>query len=322
MRQCGGVALTALLLGTACSSLGNPKERVLIPAGASVSAIADSLHAHRIISSRGWFRFLARIQRADRRLQSGSYELRKSMGGIAALRALTSGRASLIRLTIPEGFTLLDMAETAERELAIPRDSFLAASRDTALLREFGVRGESLEGFLRPETYFFAKGVPAGVVVREMAGTFKSDWNPGWDLAAQGQGLDRTGFVTLASIVEGEARADEDRPLIAGVLRNRLKLGMPLQADATIQYAMQQRRGERKLRMYEKDYAYPSPYNTYLHPGLPPGPIGAPSHKSLEAVANPAAVPFLYYVAGPDGKHIFSRSYAEHLRAVARLRRR
>ena len=287
-----------------------------------MSAIADSLHAHHIISSRGWFRFLARIQRSDRRLQSGSYELRKSMGGIAALRALTSGRAALTRLTIPEGFTLLDMAETAERELAIPRDSFLAASRDTALLREFGVRGESLEGFLRPETYFFAKGVPAGVVVREMAGTFKSDWNPGWDLAAQGQGLDRTGFVTLASIVEGEARADEDRPLIAGVLRNRLKLGMPLQADATIQYAMQQRRGERKLRMYEKDYGYPSPYNTYLHPGLPPGPIGAPSHKSLEAVANPAPIPFLYYVAGPDGKHIFSRTYAEHLRAVARVRRR
>jgi UPF0755 protein len=317
----GAAGASVLLLAGCNGALGNPKERVLIPSGAGVSAIADSLHAHRIISSRGWFRFLARIQRADRRLQSGSYELRKRMGGIAALRALTSGRASLIRLTIPEGFTLLDMAETAERELSIPRDSFLAASRDTALLREFGVRGESLEGFLRPETYFFAKGVPSGLVVREMAGTFKSDWSPAWDLAAQGQGLDRTGFVTLASIVEGEARADEDRPLIAGVLRNRLKLGMPLQADATIQYAMQQRRGERKLRMYQKDYAYPSPYNTYLHPGLPPGPIGAPSHKSLEAVANPAPVPFLYYVAGPDGKHIFSRTYAEHLRAVARVRR-
>lgn len=314
--------LLLLLTLAACGPpAGAPEELVIIPPGATLRAAADSLHAHGIIGSPRWFRLLARVGRYDRRLRSGTYSLPKGSGGIAALKALTGGRASLTRFTVPEGFTLLDMAEAAERQLGIPRDSFLAAAQDSALLREFAVPpGDSFEGFLRPETYFFARGVPAGVVVREMAATFRSDWNPAWDLAARGQDLDRKGLVTLASIVEGEARADSDRPVIAGVLRNRLRRGMPLQADATIQYAIQLATGERKLRLYEKDYDYPSPYNTYLHPGLPPGPVGAPSRKSLEAVSNPAPVPYLYYVAGPDGRHIFSRTYAEHLRAVRRVR--
>ena len=316
--------LFLLLIVSACGAPpppGAPEELVVVPPGASLRAVADSLQAHGIISSPRWFRLIARVGRYDRRLRSGSYSLPRGSGGIAALKALTGGRAALTRYTVPEGFTLREMAEAAERQLGIPRDSFLAAARDTALLREFAVPpGNSFEGFLRPETYLFARGVPAGVVVREMAATFRADWNPAWDLAAQGQRLDRKGLVTLASIVEAEAKADSDRAIIAGVLRNRLQRGMPLQADATILYALQQATGARKLRLYEKDYDYPSPYNTYLHPGLPPGPIGAPSRKSLEAVSNPAMVPYLYYVAGPDGRHIFSRTYAEHLRAVRRAR--
>ena len=296
---------------------------MVIPPGATLQAVADSLHSHRVIGSRGWFRLLARIGRYDRRLRSGSYSLAQGMGGRAALRALTRGRASLTRLTVPEGFTLLDIAEAAEGALGIPRDSLLEAARDTALLRDFEVPAASFEGFLRPETYFFARGVPAGVVVREMAATFRRDWNPAWDGAAgtRRAGLNRMELVTLASIVEGEARTDSDRPLIAAVLLNRLRRGMPLQADATVQYAIQLATGERKPRLYEKDYGFPSPYNSYLHPGLPPGPIGAPSRKSLDAVSNPAPVPYLYYVAKPDGGHVFSRTYEEHLRAVRRVRR-
>ncbi len=314
--------LLLLLILSACGGPppGASEELVVVPPGATLRAVADSLQAHGIISSRRWFRLIARVSRSDRRLRSGSYSLPKGSGGIAALKAITGGRATLSRFTVPEGYTLLDMAEAAEQQLGIPRDSFLSAARDTALLHEFAESADSFEGFLRPETYFFARGVPAGVVVREMAATFRADWNPAWDLAAQGQGLSRKELVTLASIIEGEARADGDRPVIAGVLRNRLQRGMPLQADATILYALQQATGQRKLRLYEKDYNYPSPYNTYLHPGLPPGPIGAPSRKSLEAASNPAMVPYLYYVAGPDGRHIFSRTYAEHLRAVRRVR--
>ncbi len=310
-----------LLCAAACGpGAGAPQEVVVIPSGATLHAAADSLAAHGIIRSKAWFKLVARVSRKERKLQSGAFSVARGAGGIAALRVLTGGHPLLTRFTVPEGFTLIEIAETAQRELGIPRDSFLAATRDTLLLREFGVPAGSFEGFLRPDTYLFARGILAEAIVREMAATFRAQWDPGWDLGAQGLGLDRRGVVTLASIVEGEARADSDRPLIAAVFRNRLQRGMALQADATVLYAIQLATGERKARLYEKDYAFLSPYNTYLHAGLPPGPVGAPGRKSLEAVMHPAPVPYLYYVAGPDGRHIFSSTYAEHLRAVRRAR--
>ncbi|HEY9382953.1 MAG TPA: endolytic transglycosylase MltG [Gemmatimonadales bacterium] len=310
-----------LLCVAACgAAAGAPREVVVIPPGATLHSAADSLVAHGVIRSKGWFTLVARLSRKDRKLQTGAFSLPRGAGGIAALRVLTGGHPLLTRFTVPEGFTLLDMAETAERELGIPRDSFLLVTRDTALLREFGVPAISFEGFLRPDTYLFSRGVQAATVVREMATTFRSEWDSVWDATGRGLGLDRKGIVTLASIVEGEAQVDADRPLIAAVFLNRLQRGMALQADATVQYAIQLATTERKNRLYEKDYGFPSPYNTYLHPGLPPGPVGAPSRKSLEAVIHPAVVPFLYYVAGPDGRHVFSRTYAEHLRAVRRAR--
>ena len=127
--------------------------------------------------------------------------------------------------------------------------------------------------------------------------------------------------VALASIVEGEARVDSERETIAGVYENRLRIGMALQADPTVQYAIELKTGKPKPRLFEKDYLTPSPYNTYLNPGLPPGPISSPGLRSIEATIYAASVPFLYFVAGADGHHIFSRTYAEHLRAVAESRR-
>ena len=315
----------AWLLALAVASCGGspdaPVERVTIPAGASVAQVAESLSAHGIIGPRRWFRLMARLGGYERKLQIGTYELRRGSGARAALRAIAGGRAILTRFTVPEGFTLLEIAASAERDLKIPREEFLAATRDTALLREFEIPAPTMEGFLRPETYLFAAGVSATQLVRTMAETFREDWNGGWSQAAQAEGLDRLALVTLASIVEGEAAVDEDRALIAAVYRNRVRLGMPLQADPTVQYALQQATGARKPRLFERDYGFQSPYNTYLHPGLPPGPVGAPSRKSIEATLAPAPVPFLYFVAGPGGKHIFSRTYAEHLRAVRRVQR-
>jgi UPF0755 protein len=311
-----------LLLATGCGpASGARRERVIIPDGASVRAVADSLAAHGIIESKFWFRLVSRIGGYDRRLQSGNYELARGTGSLGALRALASGRASLVHLTVPEGFTLLDIADLVQSELKVDRDSFLTAARDPELLQEFGVPAPSFEGFLRPDTYYFAAGVPARAVLREMATTFRSAGDPAWDAQAAAQQLDRLAVVTLASIIEGEARVDPDRPLIAAVYRNRLRLGMPLQADPTVQYAIQRSTGERKPRLYEKDYEIESLYNTYLKAGLPPGPIGAPGRRSIEAALAPAPVPYLYFVAGPDGRHIFSRTYSEHLRAVARMRR-
>ena len=311
-------------LGLGCGAPpGAPRELVVIPPGAPVRTVAESLAAHGVIGSRGWFRFVARAGRFDRRIRSGTYELPRGAGALSALRLLANGRPVLVRFTVPEGTSLRDIAALAAESLRIEPDSFLAAARDTALLREFGVpaAATSFEGFLQPETYLLPPRPPAGVLVREMAGTFRRRWDPAWDAAAEAQGLDRFVVVTLASIVEAEARAPEDRPLIAAVYRNRLRRGMPLQADPTVQYALELARGERKPRLYEKDYGFPSPYNTYLHPGLPPGPVGAPGRASIEAVLAPAPVPFLYFVAGADGRHIFSQTYEEHLRAVRKARR-
>jgi len=314
--------LPGLLIAAGCgAAAGAPTERVTIAPGASVRVVADSLAAHGIISSRRWFRLVARAGGYERKLRIGTYELPRGAGALASLRAIASGKAVLARFTVPEGFTLFEIAEAAEHDLGIPRGEVLEAARDTALLREYDVPASNFEGFLRPETYLFAPGITAATLVRAMAETFRNDWDPGWSASASAQGLDRLAVVTLASIIEGEAAVDADRPLVAAVYRNRLRIGMALQADPTVQYAIQLATGQRKPRLYEKDYEFESPYNTYLHPGLPPGPVGAPSRKSIQATLAPAPVPYLYFVAGPDRAHIFSRTYAEHLRAIRRLRR-
>jgi UPF0755 protein len=162
--------------------------------------------------------------------------------------------------------------------------------------------------------------VGAAELVRIMAENFRSSWEPAWTARLDSIGMTEAQLVTFASIVEGEARADDERETIAGVYHNRLKIGMALQADPTIQYAIFLATGRRKSRLYEKDYQFASPYNTYLHPGLPPGPVNSPSRRSIQASLYPAQVPYLYFVAGPDGHHLFARTYSEHRRNIAKVR--
>ncbi len=314
------VGLAALVGACGGPPANGPTAEVLLPPGAGFNEMTDSLVAHRIVSNRRWFGFLSRVGRFDRKLKAGFYELKQGEAPLTVLRTLAAGSEKTTRFTVPEGFTLLDIAEAAESALALLPDSINAAATDPALLREFGVEAGSMEGFLLPETYFVSRMITARGLVREMATLFRRRWNPAWDDRAKAFGLSRIDLVTMASIVEGEARVDEDRPLVAAVYLNRRRIRMPLQADPTVQYAIQVTTGKRKPRLFQRDYQFPSPFNTYLHPGLPPGPVGAPSTKSIEAVLDPAPVPFLYFVAGLDGKHIFTKTYGEHLRAIARIR--
>jgi UPF0755 protein len=198
----------------------------------------------------------------------------------------------------------------------------LAAARDgAAATAALGFKVPSYEGFLRPETYSLPLGVKPRELIRLMAEGFKVGWQPAWNARLDSLKMTQLQLVTFASIVEGEARADDERETIAGVYHNRLKIGMALQADPTVQYAIALSTGARKPRLYEKDYHFPSPYNTYLHPGLPPGPVNSPSLRSIEASLYPAKVPYLYFVARADGRHVFAKTYGEHLRNVARARR-
>ena len=315
------VRLAPLLLVAACGTNPAP-ERVSVPPGTTFSAVTDSLAAHGVVGNRLWFTLLARVRGADRSVRAGAYEFGPRLSAWRVLDILAEGREASRRFTVPEGLTVLDLAALAWQRLGIPGDALIAAARDSAAATALlGFPVPSFEGFLRPETYTVPLSLSAPGLVRLMAQGFEADWKPEWTARLDTLRLTQLQLVTLASIVEGEARADEERETIAGVYHNRLRIGMALQADPTVQYAIALKTGQRKPRLYVKDYQFPSPYNTYLHPGLPPGPVNSPSRRSIEAALYPAKVPYLYFVAGPDGRHVFSRTYDEHRRAIARLRR-
>lgn len=295
--------------------------RITIPAGASFRTVTDTVAARGLVSSRSWFRLLARIRGIDRSVKAGIYDLPADAGAWQLLSALEAGRVAMIRFTAPEGLTLLDLADLVRERLDIPADQFLAAARDSALRAELHVEARTLEGYLLPETYNLPIPVTAEGLVHAMIAEFERQWLPAWDRRLDSLGMTRNQLLALAAIVEGEARHDEERPVIAGVYSNRLRVGMPLQADPTVQYAVELATGERKQRLLYKDLEIQSPYNTYLHSGLPPGPVNSPGIRSIEAALYPAAVPWLYFVAGSDGHHVFTRSLIDHNRAVDSVRR-
>jgi len=283
--------------------------------------VTDSLKAHEVISNARAFKLLARVRGVDRTAHAGVYEFPAGTTPWKALTMLSTGQKAALRFTVPEGLTIPEVATLAAEKLGIRADSFIAAARDSvSAAAVLGIQAPSFEGFLRPETYLVPADINARELVRVMAEGFKAEWKPGWNARLDSLRMNRIQLVTLASIVEGEAREDDERETIAGVYHNRLRIGMALQADPTVQYAIMLKRGRRKSRLFIRDYGFPSPYNTYLHPGLPPGPVNSPSRRSIEATLYPAAVKYLYFVAGPDGRHVFSRTYNEHLRAIRKIR--
>ena len=314
------VAASLLLVGCGGTATG-PVQRVAIPPGSTVLAVADSLAAHQLIGSIGWFRFRARVARVDRRLKVGIYEFQPGASITAILRKLRTGDALQFRVTLPEGGTLFDLARSAEAQLGIPSGALLDAASDSALRARNDISAPSVEGWLLPESFDFDGFTTASQVLDRFLAARRNGWLPKWDSSAARARLSRSDVLILASIVEAEALVPSDRPLIAAVYRNRLRKHMPLQADPTIQYAYLLRDGQRKPRLYNKDYAFASPWNTYRHPGLPPGPIGDPGNAAIEAVLYPPDVAFLYFVAGPDGKHLFARTYSEHLANIRRTRK-
>jgi UPF0755 protein len=214
---------------------------------------------------------------------------------------------------------LLEVADLAQAQMEIPRDSLLAAARDPAMrqLLDLPRTAMSVEGYLFPTTYVVRDHITGRDLVRVMVREFLAQWQPDWTARLESLHMSRHQLVTLASIIEAEVRYEPDRPFISAVYRNRLKRGMKLEADPTVSYAY----NRRLKRVWEKNLAVQSPYNTYLHTGLPPGPICQPGRASLAAALDPAPVPFLFFVAQPDGKHIFSVTYAEHEAAIRAVKR-
>ncbi len=308
--------LAVVLFLGGCNPRPHGTVRITIPRGMSVKAVAETLETRGVIGSAQLLGFYARTLGRQREIRAGTYDFPYPVSTRRALEILLYGREAERRITVPEGLMLSELAALVEDQLGISRDSFLTAASDPATLARFGIPGRSADGYLYPSTYFLPLDTDAREVVRRMLSEFEARWRPEWDERLEALGLSRHQAVTLASIIEGEVRYDPDRPWVSSVYHNRLRRRMRLQADPTVIYALGRRR-----RLYEKDYQFPSPYNTYLIDGLPPGPIGQPSTASIEAALNPAKSDFLYLVARSDGKHIFSRTLREHLDAVAAVRR-
>jgi len=293
---------------------------VIIPRGATYYQALDSLEARGVIESRDWFSLYARLRGLPSNLKSGVYMFTPNESWSSVVSTLKTGRGLEARFTVLEGMMGFEVGERARSWLGVPRDSFAAAMRDTSLERELGIRPSpaGVEGYMYPTTYVVPMRMRARDLVKLMTHEFIARWQPEWDARLAELHMTRHQIVTLASIIEAEVRYTPDRPYVSAVYHNRLKRGMALQADPTVVYA----HGRRLRRVWERQLQIHSPYNTYLNPGLPPGPINQPSDSSLIAALYPAQTGYLYFVAQPDGKHIFSASYADHLAAIKRVRQR
>ena len=308
----------ALLMGVAsCGGRGDGNVRVVVPSGASLRVVADSLERAGVVRNATMFRIYASLKGRDRSIRAGTYRFTRGTSWGVVLADLHGGKALERSITIPEGWSLRQIVPQLARVLGTPVDSVAVAVRDTALLHALDVPTPTLEGYLFPDTYVFPEGTTARQAVNVMVARFRKVWLPEWDQHLQSLSMSRNDLMSLAAIVEKEARRPEERPVIAAVYMNRLKVGMRLQADPTVQYAL----GQHVTRVLYKHLTTDSPYNTYRYAGLPPGPIASPGRLSIIAALYPANVPYRFFVAYPDGHHEFTTNFRQHGVAVKRARR-
>lgn len=297
-----------------CSSPpGGGREVVFtVERGWGASTVAGALQDSGLVRSSLYLLLRARSLGVSRGFQAGTYLFDSSMPPDSILMAMARGEVipePSHWVTVPEGLRLSETLALLSESLDIPLDSLEDAAADDSLIASLGIPG--LEGFLFPETYEFADTLGASAVLARMVSTGLERWDPSWGACFESLGLTGVSAVVLASIVEREARLDSERPAIAGVFLNRLAAGMRLESCATVQYAL----GEVRERLSYADIRTESPYNTYLHAGLPPGPICSPGLASLDAVAHPdTSAGYLFFVSREDGSgsHLFARTLAGH----------
>jgi UPF0755 protein len=320
MRSPRPLLISVLVAGfvAACGTNDQSNVTLTIRRGSSFREAADSLAAHDVVKFPRLFGFYASQRGLDRKIEYGTYLIRRGASWDEILTALQLGKGLVNRVTVIEGLPLWEMIPILSQRLSLPAESLEAAVRDTVLLKRVGVpKGHpTLEGYLFPDTYDFPVNINARQAVDLMVRRFERSWKPEWNARLDSMKMTRHEIVTLASIVEKEVRRREEAPVIAAVYLNRLQRRMLLQADPTVQYAQRRRPG----RVLYRDLRVDSPYNTYRVAGLPPGPIAAPGTSSLEGSLYPASVPYLYFVAHPNGSHVFRATYREHLAAITMVR--
>jgi UPF0755 protein len=290
---------------------GAPAEVVIVREGQTPRELADDLEQKGVISSKRLFLLWTKLLGYGKLIRAGEYSLSPDMSPMTILEKLTKGLVITYPVTIPEGFTRNQIAELLAQRGLVDKETFLSLTRDPAVLKKHAISGPNLEGYLFPDTYHFARGNLAQTIVDTMVKRFFQRVLPLKE-AVEKSGLKMEEVITLASIVEKETGRAEERPLIASVFLNRLKRGMRLDSDPTVIYGIDNFNGALK----KQDLTRETPYNTYIIPGLTPGPISNPGVESIRAVLYPAKTDYLYFVSKNDGSHHFSKTLAEHNRAV------
>jgi UPF0755 protein len=291
---------------------------VSVEKGDSFRTVARALHSQGLIHSWAFLDLISVVRGTTGDLKVGRYKIDRGATTLDIHNLLVSGKQLLVRVTIPDGWTLKQMAERFAKEKIVSQSDFLDAAKSASLLKSLDIPAESAEGFLFPDTYYFPENYPAGKVIGTMAANFYrhlSEVYPDYKKLTPAELLSK---VTMASIVEGEYRVPAEAPVIASVFYNRLSDNMRLQSCATVSYVLTDINNlPHQTRLYDKDLWVPSAYNTYRHRGLPPGPISAPGRIALHAAFHPAETNYLYFVLEDPatGKHFFSQGFAAHVMA-------
>jgi len=288
--------------------------------GESARSVGDRLAEWGVIRSRLFWQILCRYSesRSSGQIKAGAYRIDIPSDSITIHRLLVSGRQMLLRVTIPEGLTISKTAKLMENANICAGDEFIAAASDPDIAGSYGIPGKTMEGYLYPDTYLFPQGYPAARVVRAMTDNFFSRIAKIDDRISLLPPDELNRLVILASIVEREYRIDEEAPLMAGVFKNRLDIGMALQSCATVEYVMTEIQGRPHPEVLStRDTEIRDPYNTYIQPGLPPGPIASPGEVAIKAAFNPVKSDYLYFrlVEADSGRHYFSRTLDDHIKA-------
>ncbi len=313
----GALAVAADLFFPAGPFPAHERRAILVERGQTLGQVAGELQRVGLLRGTLAFQVLARLMRLDRHIQAGQYDFALGTPVPGLLRALASGMGALNLITFPEGLTLQETSALLAHHLGVPAAVFDSLGHDPAFCDSAGVEASSLEGYLGPDTYSFLVGTPPEVALRTMVARQKEVLRH----AAAGRDslplrLSLPQLLVLASIVESEAQRPAERARIARVYLNRLESGMRLQADPTVAYGLGM---PPRSRLFLRNLRSDSPYNTYLHEGLPPGPICNPGAASVVAALNPVPPePALYFVARGDGSHLFARTYEEHLANIRR----
>ena len=292
-----------------------PEQFVEIPPGSGTAAIARRLADAGVVTDVNTFRLALWVTGQGRRLQAGEYRFDHPLSARQVAEKIGRGEVYVHPITFREGLTIKQMAELYESRGFGPAKDFVEAAKNVALVQAIDPAAKDLEGYLFPDTYALPRRATADQLVARMVASFTKALTPDLMEKATANGQSVRQLVTLASIVEMETGKAEERPMVAAVYANRLKIGMGLQCDPTVIYALE-RAGRFNGNLTREDLQFDSPYNTYRYAGLPPGPIAAPGRASLEAAADPASVPYLYFVSRNDGSHAFASTLDEHNRNV------